>query len=99
MMTSLTSITCTNYTQIEDADNAGGAKITTVEEGSAADKAGLKKNDIITEVDSKKVKNIEDAREQILQTDKDNYSIKAKRGSTEMNFEIKIPKKVNSADL
>ncbi|MEO6232184.1 MAG: PDZ domain-containing protein [Ferruginibacter sp.] len=85
--------------KIEDAENDNGAKITNVEGGSVAEKAGLKKDDVITEVDGEKVKNIEDVREHVLENEKGNYSIKAKRGSTEMSFEIKIPKQINSADL
>lgn len=85
--------------KIEDTDNDSGTKITKVEEGSAAEKAGLKKDDIITEVDGEKVKNTGEVKEQVLQNEKSNYIIKAKRGTTEMSFEIKIPKKINSADL
>ena len=85
--------------RIEDIENDGGAKITNIEEGSAADKAGLKKDDIITEVNGEKVKNVDEVREGISQTDKDNFTIKAKRGATEMSFDIKIQKKMNSADL
>jgi serine protease Do len=85
--------------RIEDTENNAGAKITNVEEGSVAEKAGLKKDDIITEVDGKKIENVSDARDEILETDKSNYTIKAKRNGTVMNFEIKIPKKANSADL
>ena len=80
--------------KIEDTDNDNGAKITNVEEGSAAEKAGLKKDDIITEVDGQKVKNTDEVREQVLENEKSNYTIKAKRGTTEMSFEIKIPKKI-----
>jgi hypothetical protein len=50
-------------------------------------------------VDGKKIENVSDARDEILETDKSNYTIKAKRNGTVMNFEIKIPKKANSADL
>ncbi len=85
--------------RIEDKENDGGAKITSVEEGSAAEKAGLKKDDIITDVAGKKVNNVNEVREEILHSDKTNYTIKAKRNGIEMNFEIKIPKKINSADL
>ncbi len=85
--------------RIEDTENEAGVKVTNVEDGSAADKAGLKKDDIITEVNGEKVKNVGDVREEISQTDKDNFTVKAKRGSNEMSFEIKISKKMNSADL
>jgi serine protease Do len=85
--------------RIEDAENDGGAKIINVEEGSVADKAGLKKDDVITEVDGKKIKDVEEASEAVSENEKFAYSIKAKRNGTDMNFDIKIPKKTNSANL
>lgn len=85
--------------KIEDTDNDSGAKITNVEEGSAAEKAGLKKDDIITEVDGNKVKSVNEVRDKILENEKSSYTIKAKRGAGEMSFEIKVPKKINSANL
>ena len=85
--------------RIEDAEGNAGAKVTNVEEGSVADKAGLKKDDIITEVDSKKVKDVEETRNAVLENEKTSYTIKAKRNGADMNFEIKIPEKTNSADL
>jgi serine protease Do len=85
--------------KVEDAENESGAKIIHVEQGSAAETAGLKKDDIITEVDGVKVKNIHEVRKQVWKSDKDNFTIKVKRGSADMNFDIKIPKKVQSANL
>lgn len=86
--------------KVEDSPGNEGAKILSVEEGSAADKAGLKKDDIITEMDGEKVTNVDEVRLQLMDTgDKESFNLKAKRNNNEMNFEIKIPKPVNSADL
>lgn len=86
--------------QIEDTDNDTGAKITDVNDESPAAKAGLKEGDIITEVNGKKVKDINEVRKEIGEVkDKNSYSIKAKRNGADMNFEIKIPKRINRADL
>jgi serine protease Do len=86
--------------KIEDVENDGGVKIVNVEEGSAAEKAGLKKDDVITEVNGEKVSNVDEVRDQVNDTeDKESVSLKAKRNNNEMKFEIKIPKQVNSADL
>ena len=86
--------------KIEDTDNGGGAKILNVEEGSAADKAGLKKDDIITEINGEKVNNVDEIREQLNEANgKESLNLKAKRNNSEMNFEVKIPKQLNSADL
>ena len=86
--------------KIEDTENGNGVTIVNVEEGSAADKAGLKKDDIITSVNGEKVSNVDELRDQLGDTeDKASVNIKALRNNSEMNFEIKIPKKLNSADL
>ena len=86
--------------RIEDTDNDTGVKITDVDDGSVASKAGLKENDIITEVNGKKVKDVNEVRKELAEVkDKSSYNIKAKRNGADMNFEIKIPKKLNKADL
>ncbi|MBA3673945.1 MAG: PDZ domain-containing protein [Chitinophagaceae bacterium] len=86
--------------RIEDTDNNNGAKVTNVEEESAADKAGIKKDDIITAVNGKEVKDVNEVRKEIANTiAKTSYNIKAKRNGSDMNFEIKTPKKINKADL
>ncbi len=86
--------------KVEDSPTSDGAKIISVEEGSAAEKAGLKKDDIITEMDGEKVTNVDEVRSQLMEVeDKESVNLKAKRNNTEMNFEVKFPKPVNSADL
>ena len=86
--------------RIEDADNEGGAKVIDVYDESAAAKAGLKENDIITEVNGKKVKDVNEIKKELADgKDKSSYNIKVKRNGADMNFEIKIPKKINKADL
>ncbi|MEO6637095.1 MAG: PDZ domain-containing protein [Ginsengibacter sp.] len=86
--------------KVEDAQDNGGAKILNVEEGSAADKAGLKKDDIITEMNGEKVNDVNDLRSELMgDHEKENFTIKAKRNNAEINFDVKIPKPVNSVDL
>jgi serine protease Do len=86
--------------KIQDIEEGNAVKILDVADSSAAANAGLKKDDIITEIDGKKINNTDDAREQLQETkDKNKYNIKAKRNGVEMNFEIKIPKKLKTAEL
>jgi serine protease Do len=86
--------------KIEDTENNNGVKIINVEEGSPADKAGLKKDDIITSFNGEKVSNVEELMDQVNDSeDRQSLNIKAMRNNSEMNFEVKIPKKLNSADL
>ena len=86
--------------KIEDTETNTGVKIISVEQGSAADKAGLKKDDIITSFNGEKVNSVEELIDQVNDSeDKESLNIKALRNNSEMNFEVKIPKKLNSADL
>ena len=86
--------------KIQDTDEGGNVKVIDVEEGSAAEKAGLKKDDIITEMSGKKITNTDEAREQLNPEEaKSSYSVKALRNGTPMTFDIKIPKKLKTANL
>lgn len=86
--------------KIQDIEEANGVKILEVEKESAADKAGLKKGDIIIEIGMAKVNNTDDAREQLRQeNNKSNYPILINRNGVEMKMEIKMPKKLKTADL
>lgn len=74
--------------------------ITNVNNESAAEKAGLKKDDIITEINGKVVNNTNEARELLKpEENKNNYTIKSKRNGTPMSFEVKIPKKIKNSKL
>lgn len=86
--------------KIQDTEDGNGVKVLEVEENSAAATAGVKKDDIITEIAGEKVTNTDEARDQLQENrEKGSYSIKAKRNGTEMSFEIKIPKKLKTANL
>lgn len=86
--------------KIQDLEEGAGVKVLEVEEGSAAATAGLKKDDIITEIGNVKVNNTDEAREQLQENKtKSTYSIAAKRNNTAMKFDIKIPKKLKTANL
>jgi len=86
--------------KIEDTEKGDGVKVLSVEEGSAADKAGIKKDDIITELNGEKINDVNDASEQLRESGENpDIKIKAMRNNSEMNFEAKIPKKLNSTDL
>lgn len=86
--------------KIEDTENDNGVKILNVEDGSPADKAGLKKDDIITSFNGEKVNSVDELMDQVNNSeDKSTINIKAMRSNSEMNFDVKIPKKLNSANL
>lgn len=86
--------------KIQDTEEGGNVKVIDVEEGSAAEKAGLKKDDIILEIGGIKIASTDDAREQLSQGEqKFSYPVKARRNGTEMSFDVKIPKKLKTANL
>jgi len=86
--------------KIQDTEDGGNVKVINVEDSSAAAIAGLKKDDLITEINGKKIANTDDAREELQPgEDKKSYKIKVQRYSKEMEFEVKIPKKLNTANL
>ncbi len=86
--------------KIQDVEEGKGVKILEVADSSAAAKAGLKKDDIITEINNKKVDNTDDAREQLMEiAEKSSYPIKVKRNGAEIIAEIKIPKKLKTVNL
>lgn len=86
--------------KIQDVEEGSGVKVLDADKDSPAEKAGLKKDDIITEINGKKIENTDDAREQLKPEEgKNSYSIKAKRNGSDMNFEVKIPKKLKTANL
>jgi serine protease Do len=86
--------------KIQDTEEGNGVKILDVEEGSASATAGLLKDDIVTEIGGAKITNTDEAREQLRENaEKSSYSMKAKRNGKEMDFNIKIPKKLKTANL
>lgn len=86
--------------KIQDTEDGNGVKVLDTDKDSPAEKAGLKKDDIVTEIAGKKVATTDDAREQLLENaEKSSYNIKAKRNGNEMSFDIKIPKKLKTANL
>ncbi len=86
--------------KIQDTEDGIGVKVINVEDSSAAAVAGLKKDDIITEINQKKIENTDDAREELApDEDKKSYSIKAKRNGAEMIFDVRIPRKLKTANF
>lgn len=85
---------------IQDDEDARGVKVTAVESESNAAKAGLKENDIITEIAGKPVKNVDAARE-MLEANKEEISIPMKvlRDGNSQILNIKVPRKLKTATL
>jgi len=86
--------------QIEDLEVGDGVKVTDVDEDLPAGKAGLKEDDIITEVNGKSVKSVDEFRDQIKDLKPgDVVKLGLKRSGKAQTLELKIPKKLKSANL
>lgn len=86
--------------KIQDLEEGTGVKVLEVQMETPAAKAGLQKDDIITQIAGVNVLNTDDAREQLsVNAEKSSYTIHAKRNNADMKFEIKIPKKLKTVNL
>ena len=86
--------------KIQDTEEGNGVKVLDVDKDSPAEKAGLKKDDIVTEIAGKKITNTDEMREGLMDNmEKSTYNIKATRSGSTMSFDIKIPKKLKTANL
>jgi serine protease Do len=85
---------------IQDTDDGKGVKVIEVDDESNAAKAGLKENDVIIEVDGKVVNGAEAMAKVIKESkEKASVSMKVQRAGKTQNIEVKIPKKLKTADL
>lgn len=86
---------------VQDTEEANGAAVLDVADGSAADKAGFKEKDVITELAGKPVKNAKDVADLYKENKEGKSSItaKVKRNGNTQTLTIKVPKKLNTEDL
>lgn len=85
---------------VQDTEDGKGVNVIEVDEDGNAAKAGIKEDDVITEVDGKAVNNADEIAK-LMKESKDKVSVKVKllrKGKTE-NVEVKIPRKLKTADL
>jgi serine protease Do len=84
----------------QDLEEGKGAKVLDIDDESPAEKAGIKEGDIINEFDGKPVENA-DGLSKLARENKEKYSYKIKftRDGKQQEVEIKIPRKLKTADL
>ena len=85
---------------VQDTEDGNGVSVIEVDEDGNAAKAGIKEDDIITEVNGKAVKSADEVAK-LIRENKETGSVKVKllrKGKTE-TVDIKIPKKLKTADL
>jgi len=85
---------------VQDTDDGKGVKVIDVEGESNAAKAGVKENDIITHVNDKEVNSADEVSKLVKESkDKPNLSLKIKRGGKAQTIQVKMPRKLKTADL
>jgi serine protease Do len=86
---------------IQDTDDGKGVKVLEVDDESNAAKAGLKEGDVILSIDDKEVKGTDDVTRTIRTADRDKYTFnfKIQRDGKTQNVEVKMPRKLKTADL
>lgn len=85
---------------VQDTDDGKGVKVIEVDDESNAAKAGVKENDIITHFNDKEVNGADEVAK-LVRENKDKVSIKLKvtRNGKAQNIEVKMPRKLKTADL
>lgn len=85
---------------VQDSEDGKGVNVIDVDEDGNAGKAGIKEDDVIMEIDGKSV-NSADEVARIMKESKDKGSVKFKlnRAGKSETIDVKIPKKLKTADL
>ena len=85
---------------IQDTEDGKGVKVLDVDEDSNAAKAGLKEDDIITHVNDEAVNSADEISRKV-RTSRDKASVQFKilRNGKSQNIEVKVPRKLKTADL
>lgn len=86
--------------QIQDVDEGKGVKVKDVNDESPAAKAGIKQGDVITQLNGKDVDGVDSLRNEIRDLKEgDVVKFNYRRDGKNQTAEVKIPKKLKSADL
>ena len=85
---------------VQDTDDGQGVKVIEVDEESNAGKSGIKEKDIISHINDKKVNSVDEVAKIVRENkDKPSIQLKVKRNGKVQNIEVKMPRKLKTADL
>jgi serine protease Do len=85
---------------IQDLSEGKGVKVTDVDDASAAEKAGLKKDDVITEINGKAVSSVDELKSSIRDLKEgDSVKVTYQRDGKSQSATISFPKKLKMAEL
>ncbi len=86
--------------KIQDVEEGNGVKVLEVDENTPAAKAGIQKNDVITEINGETIKTVDDLKDKTTSVKEgDILKVKYTRNGVSQSSEIKFPKKLKTADL
>jgi serine protease Do len=86
--------------KVQDTEDGKGVKVLDVDEGSAAEKAGIKEDDIITSFEGKEVTSASELASASREAkDKSSMKVQLNRNGKPQTIEIKVPKKLRTANL
>ena len=85
---------------VQDTDDGKGVKVIEVDDDSNAAKAGLKEDDVITHFNDKEVNSADEVARMVKESkEKASINLKVKRDGKTQNIEVKMPRKLKTADL
>ncbi|MBL7698453.1 MAG: PDZ domain-containing protein [Chitinophagaceae bacterium] len=86
--------------KVQDTEDGKGVKVLDVDEGSAAEKAGIKKDDVITSFEGKDVTSASElAKASRDAKDKSSFKVQLNRNGKSQSVDVKVPKKLKTANL
>ncbi len=86
--------------QVQDTEDSKGIKVLDADDDSPAAKAGIKENDVITQVNGKAINSVDDLKESIKDVkDGDTVKVTFTRNGQTQNVDVKFPKDLKTIDL
>jgi len=86
--------------EIQDVEEGNGVKVIDVDGDLPAGKSGLKEEDIITNLNGKEVKSVDDLRAKLKDLkEAESFKLGIKRKGNDQTIEIKFPKRLKTASL
>ena len=85
---------------VQDTEDGKGVKVIDVDDEGNGQKAGVKENDIITAINNKDVNSADEVARMVRENrDKPSIMLKIKRAGKIQNIEVRMPRKLKTADL
>ena len=85
---------------VQDTEDGKGVKVLDVDDEGNAQKAGVKKDDVIISINDKEVNSADEVAKIVRENkEKPSMMLKINRGGKTQNIEVKMPRKLKTADL